>query len=246
MVDLDERRVMTKKVEGGDDAVWLLTLSDMSMLLLACFVLLFSMSTPNEQKFSESMDSVQKALNATAKKSAVKLTPKEKEIETILDQAAIRRQIQAMQQRVFNDLQSTTAKEGLGDRIGTSFEGGVVSMRVTSDNLFVPNQTELTADGKAILARLKDIFIKYKDQRVNIRCYMDDVSAKTARGRDAWEFTSLRSVSVLRYFMELGLEPSRLSATGLADLDPRYPNNTDANRLRNNRVEFIMERSFDK
>jgi len=245
MVDSDERPVAAKKIDHGDDAIWLITLSDMSMLLLACFVLLFSMSTPNDQKFNDSMASVQKALDS-GKRGGKAATPREKEIEGILDQAAVLRQVQAMQQRVFNDLQTTTAKEGLSDQIGTSFEGGVVSMRVGSDHLFVANQTDLTPEGRAILARLKDIFIKYKDQRINIRCFADDLTAKNIRGRDAWEFTSLRAVSVLRYFMEAGLEPQRLSATGLADLEPRFPNNNDANRQRNNRVEFVLERTFGK
>jgi chemotaxis protein MotB len=245
MVDLDERPATAKKIDHSDDAIWLITLSDMSMLLLACFVLLFSMSTPNDQKFTESMASVQKALGQAGQGG--KGQPlKEKEILGILDQAAVLRQIQAMQQRIFTDLQATTVKDGLSDQVGTSFEGGVVSMRVGSDNLFAANQTEITPEGRAILARLKDIFIKYKDQRINIRCFVDDLTAKNIRGRDAWEFTSLRAVSVLRYFMESGIEPQRLSATGLADLEPRVPNNTDANRQRNNRVEFVLERSFEK
>ncbi|MBF0481424.1 MAG: OmpA family protein [Desulfovibrionaceae bacterium] len=243
MVDSDERRVIAKKIDGGDDAIWLITLSDMSMLLLACFVLLFSMSTPNDQKFNESMASVQKALDSA--KHGGRGT-KEREIEGLLDQGAVLRQVQAMQQRIFNDLQNATSKEGLSEQIGTSFEGGVVSMRVSADNLFAGNQTALSPEGRAILTRLKDIFIKYKDQRINIRCFADDLTAKNLQGRDAWEFTSLRAVSVLRYFMESGLEPQRLSATGLADLEPRFPNNTDANRQRNNRVEFVLERSFGK
>jgi chemotaxis protein MotB len=244
MADPDERQPTPKKIESGDDAIWLITLSDMSMLLLACFVLLFSMSTPNDQKFTESMASVQKALGQAGKGGGG--PPKEREIQGLLDQAAVLRQIQAMQQRVFNDLQATTAKEGLSEQIGTSFEGGVVSMRVGASNLFAGNQTALTPDGRAILARLKDIFIKYKDQRINIRCFADDLTAKNIQGRDAWEFTSLRAVSVLRYFMEAGIEPQRLSATGLADLEPRVPNTTDANRQRNNRVEFVLERTFEK
>ena len=52
----------------------------------------------------------------------------------------------------------------------------------------------------------------------------------------------MRAVNVLRVLMQMGLEPKRLTATGLADMDPLYPNNTEENRARNRRVEIILEK----
>jgi chemotaxis protein MotB len=38
------------------------------------------------------------------------------------------------------------------------------------------------------------------------------------------------------------MPPNRLTATGLAELEPLYPNDTPEHRARNQRVEFVLER----
>ena len=42
--------------------------------------------------------------------------------------------------------------------------------------------------------------------------------------------------------LSLGLPPNRLTATGLADLEPLYPNTTPEYRAKNQRVDFVLER----
>jgi chemotaxis protein MotB len=48
---------------------------------------------------------------------------------------------------------------------------------------------------------------------------------------------------VLRYLVSQGVNTHRLTATGYADTDPLAPNTSNANRARNRRVEFVMERA---
>ena len=61
--------------DGGDaetPSEWLTTLADMSMLLMTFFVLLFSMSSLDVQKFKDSFSSVRTALgNRDASPAAV-------------------------------------------------------------------------------------------------------------------------------------------------------------------------------
>jgi chemotaxis protein MotB len=47
---------------------------------------------------------------------------------------------------------------------------------------------------------------------------------------------------VLRFFIGLGLDPERMSATGYADIIPLVDNDTVDNRARNRRVEFVLEK----
>ena len=56
----------------------------------------------------------------------------------------------------------------------------------------------------------------------------------------------MRAVSVLRYFLKAGIDSKRLTATGLGELDPLFPNTTEENRARNRRVEFMLERRVTK
>jgi len=85
------------------------------------------------------------------------------------------------------------------------------------------------------------------DQRISIRGFTDDVPpSRNSRFKDNWEISSLRAVYVLRYLMQLGIEQNRLTATGLADLEPLYPNNSSENRARNRRVEIVLEKQVGR
>ena len=78
---------------------------------------------------------------------------------------------------------------------------------------------------------------------INLKGYTDDVlPSPTARFRDNWELSAMRAVNVLRLMVELGLNPNRMTATGLADLEPLLPNTSPENRAQNRRVEFVLEK----
>ena len=57
-----------------------------------------------------------------------------------------------------------------------------------------------------------------------------------------WELSAVRATTVLRYFIQQGLDPERMSATGYADFIPLVPNDTPENRATNRRVEFVLEK----
>jgi chemotaxis protein MotB len=127
--------------------------------------------------------------------------------------------------------------------VGAHFDKGIITLRVPSDVMFAPGQVELTTQGVAVLRDLKDLLIKHADQRINIRGFTDDVRPSgNSRFKDNWEISAMRSVNVLRVLMSLGMEPTRLTATGLADLEPLFPNNSTENRARNRRIEITLEK----
>ncbi len=65
---------------------------------------------------------------------------------------------------------------------------------------------------------------------------------KNSRFKDNWEISALRALNVLRYFLALGIDPDRMTATGLADTRPIVPNISPENRQKNRRVEIVLER----
>jgi chemotaxis protein MotB len=225
--------------EGGNE--WLTTFADLSMLLLVFFILLFSMSTLDAKKFSESFMSVQQALSGEADlRSAQKVIAEQ---GAILDQVMVQRQIREAQQQVFSDVQFFQSTKGLEGVIGAHYEDGVITLRAPADVMFDSGKVRLKPEGRRIIAQMKEFFAQHVDQIINIRGHTDDVPPSSgSRFRDNWEISAMRAVNVLRYLVELGLDPDRMTATGLADLEPLYPNTTAANRAKNRRVEFVLER----
>jgi chemotaxis protein MotB len=55
-----------------------------------------------------------------------------------------------------------------------------------------------------------------------------------------WELSAARAVNVTRFLQQAGLDPARLSATAHGEFDPRVPNDNDAGRRKNRRIEILL------
>lgn len=226
--------------EGGGE--WLTTFADLSMLLLVFFVLLYSMSTLDNEKFSKTFSSVTQALQGKAEKIATSRISQE-EAGILIDQALMRRQIIESQRKVFADVKTLQTKKGVEGIVSANFEDGVITLRVPGDVMFQSGQTELTLQGRQLVLTLKNFFIKHRDQTIKIIGYSDNVRPSSrSRFKDNWEISALRAVSVLRELLKMGIESTRLTATGLAYLNPLFPNTSAEYRAKNRRVEFVLEK----
>jgi chemotaxis protein MotB len=56
------------------------------------------------------------------------------------------------------------------------------------------------------------------------------------------ELISSRATAVLRYFVDKGAEPERMTATGYAATFPLGRNDKVPGRAKNRRVEFVLEK----
>ena len=226
--------------EEGNE--WLTTFADLSMLLLVFFVLLYSMSTLDTQKFSDTFSSVTQALQGKMDKISTRKITRE-EAGVLIDQAMMRRQIIESQRKVFAEVKTLQTKKGVEGLVSANFEDGVITIRVPGDVMFQSGQITLTPKGIGLVNSLKDFFIQHKDQNIKIIGYTDNVRpGKGSRFLDNWEISALRAVNVLRELLNMGLESTRLTATGLAYLNPLYPNTSEEYRSKNRRVEFVLEK----
>lgn len=235
-IEEEEDEVATESQE------WLTTFADLSLLLLCFFILLFSMSVVDLTKFTDSFQAVQMALQGN--KSEISSSRIARDEQAVLvDQVKLQRQIMESQRKLFTDVQFYQNTKGLKGVVGAHFDNGVITLRVPSDVMFASGQVELSEQGKAVLRELKDLLIKHADQKINIRGFTDDVlPSGNSRFKDNWEISAMRSVNVLRFIMSMGIQANRLTATGLADLEPLFPNNSTENRARNRRIEIALEK----
>lgn len=229
------------EVEEDDSGSWLTTFADLSLLLMCFFVLLFSMSSLDVNRFTDSFLAVKQALSGKKVDIANSRIFNE-EAGALVTQVQMQRQILESQRKVFSDMQFYQNTKGLEGVVGAHFDKGFITLRVPGDVMFAPGATTLSPKGKAVLDTLKDFFIKHADQRINIKGFTDNVQPSGGRFKDNWEISALRAVNVLRYLMGMGLKPNRLTATGLADLEPLMPNSSPQNRALNRRVEFVLEK----
>lgn len=227
--------------EEGSENSWITTFADLTLLLLVFFIMLFSMSTLDQEKFTDSFLSVRQALGE--KDSKLMTARVKSEDAVIMDTVRMQKQLIEAQRKVFSDVRTFITKKGVEGVVGAVLEEGKITLRLPGDVMFESGQVELSAEGRQLLDKLRDILLKSSDQQINILGHTDDIPpSRGSRFKDNWEISSLRAVYVLRYLMQLGIAQGRLTATGLSDLEPLFPNNSAANRAKNRRVELVLEK----
>ncbi|MFW5734015.1 MAG: OmpA/MotB family protein [Oceanidesulfovibrio sp.] len=224
---------------GVDD--WIVTYADMCLLLLVFFILLYSMSTIDLTRFTDSFTAVRQALGEEGRMATHMRV--EQEEGAIMESVLLQRQLLADQRKVYSEMRTFINRKGLEGVIGSVFDEGVITLRLPSEVLFEEGKSDISQEGRQVLAQLKDLFIQRNDQNIDIRSFTDNTPPpEDSRFKDNWELSAMRAVNVLRILLEEGVEANRMTATGLADMDPIFPNSTAENRAKNRRVEFVLEK----
>jgi chemotaxis protein MotB len=76
---------------------------------------------------------------------------------------------------------------------------------------------------------------------VTVEGHTDNTPINTPQFPSNWELSGMRASSVVRLFVENGVDPRRLTATGYADQRPVDDNATVEGRSRNRRVAITIE-----
>lgn len=224
---------------------WMNTFADMSCLLMTFFILLYSMSTLDTTKFTDSFTAVKQTFGGKDKELS---TARVKQQEAaIMDTVRLQKQLIESQRKVFSDVKTFLTRKGVEGVIGAVFDEGIITLRVPGNALFPSGEVDITPAGKQALTTIREMLIKSPDQSINIVGHTDDIPpAPGSRFKDNWEISALRGVNVLRFFLQSGIDQKRLTATGLADLQPLFPNNSEENRAQNRRVDIVLEKKVGK
>ncbi|MCH7816066.1 MAG: OmpA family protein, partial [Proteobacteria bacterium] len=81
---------------------------------------------------------------------------------------------------------------------------------------------------------------------VEVEGHTDDAIIRSSQFRSNWDLSAMRAVSVAQeLFIDDVLNPRRFAVTGFAHVRPLLPNNSQANRAKNRRVEIIIRQAID-
>ncbi|MCF6316196.1 MAG: peptidoglycan -binding protein [Marinosulfonomonas sp.] len=117
----------------------------------------------------------------------------------------------------------------------------------SSEVLFQTGDAELSAEGRAQIARIAAILKRVSDDIPPEIDWVIRVDGHTdnqplsgfGRYRDNWELSQGRALSVVRYMADgLGISPNRLAANGFGEYQPINPADTPAAWAQNRRIEL--------
>ena len=115
-----------------------------------------------------------------------------------------------------------------------------------SEVLFSVGSDELGVDGQLEMQKLATTLMEIEkslptdiDWILQIEGHTDSLPVKNGQTyKDNWELSTKRALSVLRFLIKQGIEPSRLSASGYGSFQPIDNDNTKNARMKNRRIEM--------
>jgi chemotaxis protein MotB len=123
--------------------------------------------------------------------------------------------------------------------------GRKIIIRIREKGSFVSGSAELKPAYRDVMHEVQSVLV-LKPGSILVQGHTDDIPIKTARFRSNWELSTARAVSVTHELLKGDLiKPSRFEVSGKAETMPLVPNTSDANRIRNRRVEIVIQQGID-
>jgi chemotaxis protein MotB len=198
------------------DEGWLVAYADMMTLLFGLFVLLYSMSTVDQEKFE-----------SFRKQSAASFGSEYQNPVEDLNKSI------AKQFKELSQSGAVTIKE---TPMG-------IEINIGGELLFSSAQAEFTEGGQRIIDQFADAVKKAPGKfLIRVEGHSDDVPITTEKYPSNWELSSARATLVVRQLIAKGFDATKLEAIGYAETRPIAPNRTPsgepigANRAKNRRV----------
>ena len=215
-----------EEVEEGAPA-WMATFSDMVTLMLVFFILMYAIASKNVQTFKSAI------IGAEAKSIGV--------LEA-LNAVEVEESLKKLKPEQSDDILSGMSDAAEDTDMTVETSASKIVVRVPGASLFKPGQADLQLEARSLLDAVIKEVNKHPEYKVHIQGHTDDEPISTEKFPTNWELSSSRATAVLRYFVDKGAEPERMTATGYADTFPLGRNDTAPGRAKNRRVEFVLEK----
>ncbi len=245
---------------------WLMTYADMITLLLCFFAIFLSVSMPKQEAFKQARAKVlekfakpdpNNPINEEASVSDNKVDMPYDKLPSIVDQY-LSGNLDTDGKVVYlgRSDQKGDKKPGMGKTDKGDFkdrpEGDrIKTFEVPSAAFFASGSANISLAGEKLLQAIVDDHLIKEDTQdylITDEGHTDDAPIKTMQFPSNWELSTSRASAVVRYFIEKGVKPSRLRASGYGDSLPKVPNRDAAgkpiadNQAQNRRVVIKLEK----
>ncbi|MDK9715060.1 MAG: flagellar motor protein MotD [Sulfuritalea sp.] len=231
---------------------WLVSYADFITLLFAFFVVMYALSSINEGKYRIMSDSISSAFRSIPGSSSGAQVA----VNTINSQLSIAIPAKRLPPNVKTDTAQAAKRDRLRNTAKdinkalaplvdegkvTVTEGALgITVDINASVLFAPGDARLDLGAVRALAAVAQILAP-TDFPIIVEGHTDNTPISTPQFPSNWELSGMRASSVVRLFIESGVDGRRLTATGYADQRPLADNATPDGRQRNRRVAITIE-----
>ena len=137
--------------------------------------------------------------------------------------------------------------EEIGDgSVEVETDGKKIIIRIKEKGAFDSGSAELKFESIPVLAKIRDVLLDVKGT-VAIEGHSDNIPYGGRRYESNWDLSVARALAVgHEFFGDPRIDQSRFKVLGYADTKPLVPNTSRENRIKNRRVEIIVQKGKDK
>lgn len=229
-IDPGPPRALTGAFSSNDDANWwMITLSDLTLLLLGFLVAWYVIDRREvapKQPLPLSAGTAQELKPAMAANHS----------SLIPDEWQVFRE----------EMQRFVGEIGLDNDVFIESTPNEIVISLKDTVPFDSGKADLRQQAIPLLEKVVTMILNRPGLSVEVSGHTDNVPISTSKFPSNWELSAARASRVARYVIENGIDPSRISVRGYASQRPRLPNSSVDNRSSNRRVEIRLYRSPDQ
>lgn len=236
-----------KEHEDNPDR-WLVSYADFITLLFAFFTVLYATSQANLEKAKEFEQSIKKYLikagafgssGQDINQGQIHNSPIDQPVKTF-PQAADQ-EVDETQKKIEIFLEQNLSDDEL-ERVlrDVSSDGPGVRISLAADEIFAEASARLKPKALPVLDKLAHLLAESKT-KILVESHTDDSPIKSDLYPSQWELSANRATTVVRYLIKVRkIDGQRLAAVSYGPERPVVPNDSEPNRRRNQRLDFLI------
>jgi len=265
------KRDKKKGVDDGGVPEWMVSYGDVMSLLLTFFVLLFSFSTIDAQKWKELVNSF------TGEVSVIEIEQKEETAvinltdyktgadDAIIDKPENREDIAtdpadidnpedevSIEDEQFEEIYEKIQEIADNNNIDAEFQViktlDKIILRFDNQLLFASGEATMDSTALDVLAEISPVINDYEDliSTLMVEGNTDNVPVKNLIYKDNFELSTQRALVVLYYLRDdVGFPPDKLVSVGRGEYNPIADNTTEEGRSQNRRTDIILVKTLE-
>jgi chemotaxis protein MotB len=244
------------------DESWLIPYADLLTLLLALFIVLYSMNSVDVKKFEEMSKAFSIALNSGSgildspaitpegdspdkpKEDQIKKddNPKDQKEQDAqkLREAALKQEQEDLE-KLKKQLDEYIDKNGLTTDLETKLNMSQLMITISDNALFAPAQATVKPESRELAIAIGKMLQGYPDYEVIISGHTDTTPISTVFFKSNWDLSSMRAIRFMDILLEnKQLKPQQFRAVGYGEYQPIADNKTTEGKAKNRRVEVSI------
>ncbi len=245
---------------------WTTTFADLMNLLLCFFVLLFSMSTVDAEKFEKIASSFSSTIGVFSEGGTSIIGDGEligngisqlKEADKYIDstgkvaennansdsyekmQSELEKKQLAESEQLAEKISEALTEDNLSDIVNVNFTSQYVQLTMKGALLFDSGSATLKKEAVPTMEKIGTILERYAEQVIEIEGHTDNVPIHNGSFANNDVLSSFRALEVFDYFVEnTTLDPAMIKHSGRGEYVPIADNKSEEGRAKNRRVEI--------